>query len=111
MVVYCRGVDMATALRTRLLTRVSVTVDYVVTYLLVLIVYGVFLGVEYSLLWLVEWVLEEEMHTSPVVATAFRTARLTLAFTILGLSVVHGLIAAVEQFRAERRVAAETVEI
>lgn len=102
---------MPTSLRTRLLTRAAVAVEHVVTYLLVLILYGTFLAVEYALILGIEFVLHEELEASTHLAAAFRAAKLTLAFTILGLAIVHGFMAAIEQYRAERRIAREVTDI
>jgi hypothetical protein len=90
--------------RQALVARGATAVAYVATYLYVFVVYAAFLLLEYGLVTLVAWTLRDEVRSSELLAHALHTARIALALTILALSVVHGVYAAIEQIKAEHRV-------
>jgi hypothetical protein len=93
--------DIELETKRRLRQRFFRALNYLSLYAYIIVVWGGALLTDYLLLWLIAWLLREDIARYPIVALWFDYARISLAFLLIILAVVHGILSTISQIKMD----------
>jgi hypothetical protein len=102
-----RHENAALELRSQMGIRFWRALNYLSVFLFIIVVYSGFFLTEYILLREVAAFLAEDVKEFPIIDIWFKNARIGLAFLMMIVAFIHGIIATYEQVKIDRAISAE----